>query len=275
MTDFSNAMLVFWKDWREMRRNYQVIAPILFVPLIFAVILPSIIFFVPTMFGIPESSFQIIGPIFQSLPPEIREMVATMGGQQQMLYIFGLYFFAPFFLIIPLMASSVLASDSFAGEKDRKTLEALLATPLSDGELLLGKILVSFIPAMAVTVLSFAMYCVVIDLAAMPLFNGAVLLPNLLWTELIFLVTPTVALAGIGVTVIVSFKVKGYREAQQLSAILLIPVLAVIFAEISGLIIFGPLMILILGVGFAALDVVVFKVGIALFNREELLMKGI
>ena len=45
---------------------------------------------------------------------------------QVMIYIMALYFFAPFFLIIPQMASSVIVSDSFAGEKERKTIEAPL-----------------------------------------------------------------------------------------------------------------------------------------------------
>ena len=56
------------------------------------------------------------------------------------------------------MASSVIASDSFAGEKERKTIEALLATPLSDSELFVGKVLVAFIPAVLVTFASFAVY---------------------------------------------------------------------------------------------------------------------
>ncbi|MCL2477336.1 ABC transporter permease subunit [Candidatus Bathycorpusculum sp.] len=86
-----------------------------------------------------------------------------MTQTQLMVYIMALYIFAPMFLIIPIMASSVLASDSFAGERERKTIEALLATPISDSELLLGKILVSFIPAMIVTIASFAAYTIILD----------------------------------------------------------------------------------------------------------------
>ena len=72
------------------------------------------------------------------------------------------------------MASSVLGSDSFAGEKERKTIEALLATPISDSELLLGKILVSFIPAMLVTFMSFGVYALVVDVITIGVFNGMV-----------------------------------------------------------------------------------------------------
>ena len=270
----ANSMLVFWKDWREIRRNMQVIGPILIVPLLFSAVLPAIIFLIPSLMGVPMSEFNNIGAMFDYLPADLKALVAVMTPQQSMVYVFGLYFFAPFFLIIPLMASSVLASDSFAGEKDRKTLEALLATPLTDGELMLGKILVSFIPSMVVTILAFLLYCTVVDLASYSIFGGVLLLPNILWMALIFGVTPTIALAAIGIMVIVSSRVKGYREAQQLSAILVLPILGLIFAQIGGVIFFGPLMLTALVLIFSVVDVIVFRIGIKLFQREEILMKS-
>jgi len=169
----------------------------------------------------------------------------------------------------------MLASDSFVGEKDRKTIEALLATPLTDGELLLGKILVSFIPSMLVTLLAFGAYSAVVDITAFALFGGRILLPNLLWFALIFCVTPAVALAGIGVTVVVSVRVKGFREAQQLSALLVLPVMLRIFSEVGGLLMLGPTMLVLLIVGFVVLDLIVFKVGTGLFRREEILVKSV
>jgi len=234
-----------------------------------------IIILVPAMMTIPGTSFNIPTTMFENLPLEVKLEIAGMNATQQIVYIFALYFFAPFFLIIPIMASSVLASDSFAGEKDRKTIEALLATPLTDGELLLGKILVSFIPSMLVTFLAFVAYSAVVDITAFALFGGRTLLPNLLWFALIFIVTPAVALAGIGVTVIVSVRVKGFREAQQLSALLVLPVMLLIFSEVGGLLMFGPTMLAMLIVGFVVLDLIVFKLGTSLFRREEILVKSI
>ncbi|MDI9643832.1 MAG: ABC transporter permease subunit [Candidatus Verstraetearchaeota archaeon] len=268
-----NAMVVFWKDWKEIRRNYQVLAPILFVPMIFTTVLPLMLVVVPSAVGVPGTTIQFLGPMFENLPEEIKAAVEGMVVEQSMIYIFALYFFAPFFLIIPIMASSVIASDSFAGEKDRKTLEALLATPLTDGELLLGKVLVAFIPSMLVTVASFALYCVVVDLAYVLRFGGEALLPNALWLMLIFGVTPAVALAGIGLTVIISLRVKGYREAQQMSAVLIVPVLALVFAQVGGAIFFGQTMILLMAAAFAFVDAVVLALGIKRFRREDLLTK--
>jgi len=270
-----NAMLVFSKDWREIRRNWQVVGPLVVVPMLITVMLPLVIILIPTMMTIPGTSLNIPVTMFENLPLEVKLEIAGMNISQQMVYVFALYFFAPFFLIIPIMASSVLASDSFAGEKDRKTIEALLATPLTDGELLLGKILVSFIPSMLVTILAFTVYTVAVDVAAFALFGGRILLPNLLWFVLIFCVTPAVSLAGIGITVIVSVRVKGFREAQQLSALLVLPIMLLIFSELGGLIMFGPTMLALLIAGFVAMDLIVFRLGMSIFRREDILVKSV
>ena len=267
------AKLVFRKDWREIRRNWQVILPIIILPLMISVVLPVILIVISSM--VPASETQIIGfdTLIQNLPATVHEQLAGMTEIQVMIYITGLYFLAPFFLIIPLMTSSVIASDSFAGEKERKTIEALLATPISDSELLFGKMLVSFIPSMIVTIVSFVIYSTVFDLLSFSMFNGMLLLPNLDWILLIFCLAPTVALASIGLTVIVSAKVKGFREAQQISAILLIPIFALVLGQAAGAIIFGPLVIAVLTGLFVFIDLAVFRIGLKMFKREEILAK--
>jgi len=267
------AMLVFRKDWREVSRNWQVILPIVVVPLMISVLLPVLLTVIPSLAVTPGTPLSGFETMIENLPNHIQEQLAGMTQQQVMIYIMALYFFAPFFLIIPLMASSVIASDSFAGEKERKTIEALLATPISDGELFLGKMLVSFIPSMIVTGISFFLYSTVFDLLSFSIFNDALLLPNLDWILLIFGLAPVVALASIGLTVMISAKVKGFREAQQISVILLIPILALVFGQVTGAIIFGPMVITALIGLFAIIDLAVFKIGVKLFKREEILSK--
>ncbi len=267
------AILVFRKDWLEVSRNWQVILPIVVVPLMISVILPVILTLIPSLATTPGTPFSGFETMVENLPNHVLEQLAGMTQQQVIIYIMALYFFAPFFLIIPLMASSVIASDSFAGEKERKTIEALLATPISDGELFLGKILVSFVPSMIVTSLSFSVYSTVFDLLSFNIFNGALLLPNLDWIILIFGLAPALALASIGLTVMISAKVKGFREAQQISVILVIPILALVFGQVTGAIILGPLVITALIGFFAIIDLVVFNIGVKLFKREEILSK--
>ena len=268
------AWLVFKKDWLEIKRNWQVLLPIIILPIIFSVVLPVIVLGIsstptPTT-NMSTSDFQSLIP---NLPAEIQTQLAQFSPNQILIYIMVLYFFAPFFLIIPVMASSVMGSDSFAGERERKTIEALLATPISDSELLLGKILVSFIPAMLVTFVSFGVYATIVDALTVGMFNGMLLLPNVNFLIMIFGVAPTIALCSIGLTVIISAKVKGFKEAQQISVVLLLPVLGLVFAQISGVLVLGPLVLAALIGVLAIVDVAVFYVGVKIFRREEILSK--
>ena len=270
--NFHNAWLVFKKDWLEIKRNWQVLLPIIIVPIIFAVIFPVVIGGIgnASVQDVSDQDFQALIP---NLPMDIQNMLATMTPNQSMVYIMVLYFFAPFFLIIPVMASSVLGSDSFAGERERKTIEALLATPISDSELLLGKILVSFIPAMLVTYVAYGLFMGIVDVMTFDMFGGMLLLPNANWLVMMFGVTPAIALCSIGLTVMISSKVKGFREAQQISVVLLLPILGLVFAQISGLVVLGPLILAALIGILAAVDIAIFYVAVKIFRREEILAK--
>jgi ABC-type Na+ efflux pump permease subunit len=270
--NMSKAWLVFKKDWMEIKRNWQVLLPIIIVPIIFSVVLPAIVLLISGT-PIEDAQNSDFETLINILPMDIQAQLAQFTPNQIMEYIMVLYFFAPFFLIIPIMASSVIGSDSFAGERERKTIEALLATPISDSELLMGKILVSFIPAMVITFASFGLYTVVVDSITYGMFNGMLLLPNLNFLVMILGVAPTLALCSIGLTVIISAKVKGFKEAQQISVVLLLPVLGLVFAQISGLLILGPLVLVALIAILVGVDVAVFYVGVHIFQREEILSK--
>lgn len=268
-----NVILVFMKDWREIRRNWQIILPVITIPIVFSVFLPLVTLLIPYLAGTSMSATQGFESLINNLPSQVQLEMAEMTEQQRTIYMIALYFFAPFFLIIPLMASSVLASDSFAGEKERKTIEALLATPISDSELFLGKTMVSFVPAMAVTTLAFVLYSVIVNAISFSVFGGRMLLPNLVWMLLIFGVAPTIALAGIGLTVIISARVKGAREAQQISALLLIPIFILLFGQASGAVVLGPLVVMALIGLFVVIDALVIYLGVRLFHREEILSR--
>jgi len=264
--------LVFKKDWIEIKRNWQVLLPIIILPLIFSVLFPLII---STISSIPvdEMSSGDFQTLLALLPIDTQVLLEQMTQTQLTVYVMALYIFAPLFLIVPIMTSSVLASDSFAGERERKTIEALLATPISDSELFMGKTLVSFIPAMIVTVISFVTYTIILDIATVGLFNGMLLLPNLTLVIMILGVAPTLALCSIGLTVLISSKVKGFKEAQQISVLLLLPVFGLMFGQIFGILILGPVLLAVLIIIFAAMDVAIFYVGIKVFHREDILSK--
>ena len=262
-------LLVFRKDWLEVRRNWEIMVPIIIVPLIFSVVLPSIMLLIPGGTGGGSSEF---GPLLANLPVSVQAELVGLTEGQTIMYIMLVYVFAPFFLLIPAMASTVIASDSFAGEKERKTIEGLLATPLSDGELLVGKIMVAFVPSMIVTLLSFTVYTMLVDTLLFESFNRFIL-PTVNWVLIIFLLAPVTAVTGIALTVIVSARVKGFREAQQLSVLIIVPIMGLIFGQMFGLLLLIPTVILILFAIFVVVDVIILKVGLDMFEREEILSR--
>ena len=272
MIRLRKVALVFKKDWLEIRSNLQVLLPLLFVPVVFAVVLPAVAV-VPTLSIPSQASSEGLLAIMKTLPAHVRQEIVGMTGQQAIAYMMLLYLFAPVFLIIPIMVSSVIASDSFAGEKERKTIEALMATSLSDAEMLLGKILVSFVPAVAVTAVAFVIYSAVVDSLTLGLFNGRLLLPNTIWLSLIFGLAPTVAFADIGLTVVISARVKGVREAQQISALLLVPLFAAVLGQASGSMFFDPLLITALTVLLMAFDIIILVASIKAFGRDHVLAR--
>ena len=272
MMRVSKVRLVFWKDWLEVKRNWQILLPVIVIPFMFAVVLPILVMAIPSLSSASTSQQEDPASLIRALPGDVSQELQGMTAQQALVYIMSLYFFAPFFLVVPLMASSVIASDSFAGEKERKTMETLFATPLSDGELFLGKVLVAFVPSMVVTVVSFLVYSTIVNMVSYVTLSR-ILLPNTVWILLIFGVAPEIALAGIGLTVMISTRVKGFREAQQISALLLIPILMLVFGQLSGAMLLGPAVVASLIAVFGILDVLLFYIGIRTFKREEILSK--
>jgi ABC-2 type transport system permease protein len=263
----SNVRVVFRKDWIEIARNWQVLFPVVVVPIVFSLLLPLFISNFPTSSG-------ALGPLqglLNSLPSDVKQQLASFNQQQTTFYMVSVYFFAPFFLVIPLIASSVIASDSFAGEKERRTIEALLATPISDSEMFLGKMLVAFVAAMLATIGSFLVYASSVDAISAHLFQGRLILPSEAWFVLVFLLAPTVSLASVGLTVTISARVKGFREAQQINAILIVPILILIFSEVWVAVILGPFVIASLAASFGVVDLLMFWAGVRLFRREEIL----
>jgi ABC-2 type transport system permease protein len=271
MIRLQKVALVFKKDWLEIRRNWQVLLPLICVPIVFAVVLPEVAV-MPTLSIPSQASSEGLLVIMKALPAHIRYEIVGMTGQQAIAYMMLLYLFAPVFLIIPIIVSGVIASDSFAGEKERKTIEALLATSLSDAEMLFGKILVAFVPAVTVTAVAFAIYSAVVDYMTFGLF-GRFLLPNMVWLSLIFGLAPAVAFADIGLTVIVSARVRGVREAQQISALLLVPLFGVVLGQASGSLFFDPILITALTSLFIVLDTIILGASIRAFGRDRILAR--
>lgn len=178
----------------------------------------------------------------------------------------------PFLLLVvgffPTSFSLVIALETFVGEKERKSLEPLLATPLTNGQLYLGKMLASVIPPLFASYLGIAVYLVGLALTV----GWTPSLQLFVQTILITTVQGVVMVAG---AVIVSSQTTSARAANLLASFIIVPMALLI--QFEAVIMFWGnytgLWWIILGLVVAGALLV--RMGLHVFNREELLGRDI
>jgi len=188
---------------------------------------------------------------------------------RRLIYVGANYLLAPFFLMIPLMAASVISADSFAGEKERGTLETLLFAPVDMRSLFTGKVLASFVPAVIVSLVTFLLCAVSVNLAAWPLFHR-IFFPQLNWLPLMLLVIPGVALLAILINVFISARVATFQAAYQMGGTVVLPVLLLVVGQATGVLVLSGLVVTLAGLVVAAIDLVLLWQVLRHLDRNQL-----
>jgi ABC-2 type transport system permease protein len=261
------------KDLLTVRRSPAVMLPLIILPVILIVVLPAGLGLAARL--LPEAianETSDLQQLMESLPPSVQEQMVGLSGGDSVMIAMLVYLFVPMYLIVPMMVSAVIAADSFVGERERKTLEALLHTPLTDTELLLAKMLSSWTAALAVTLVTFILYSLVVNLVGWQAMGGP-FFPNLTWLLLVFWVAPAVAGLGLAVTVLISSRVKTFQEASQLGGIVVLPIVILMVAQLAGIVFLGPAITLVLGAVIWVIDTGLLWFGVKTFRREELLAR--
>lgn len=227
------------KEWRESLRNKMVLFGVIFLPLI---LVGTAVFMLTT--GVAEED-----PIAQ-----------VVLFNTSLMY----------FMLLPAIIPLAIAVYSIVGEKEQTTLEPLLATPISDTELFLGKALASVIPAVLVNWISFGLF-----LGVTRLLVGGFLLQTLTlpWLASIFGLTPLLALFSVGVTMIVSSRASDARAAYQFSSLAILPGLVPLIVYSSMKTIVDMRLILLEAALLVVAGAVVLYFAVKLFRREQILTR--
>jgi ABC-type Na+ efflux pump permease subunit len=264
---------IAYRDLLVVVRSKGVMLPMLILPALLMVLLPALIGYGgPLMAAQFPSEMDDIQIFLDNMPENIADELREYNDVQKMVVIFINYLFAPFFLIMPIMVASNIAANSFAGEKERKTLEAVLYTPVTDAELFVGKLLSAWIPAIGVAIMSFVLYGITANAAAWPAVKR-VFFPNLMWIILVFWVSPAAAGFGLGTMILVSSRVSTYQEASQIGGIVVLPIVMLILGQISGVLYLSPGVVLLLGTVLFAIDAFVLWFAVRTFQREAVITK--
>ena len=176
------------------------------------------------------------------------------------------------FIILATVIPTAVASYSIVGEKIEKTLEPLLATPLTNGEIILGKILSAFIPSILATYLGAFIFMIGIDILTFQQL-GYILYPN--WTAAVFLVlaTPLACVFGTEFNTLISIRVSDARTAQSYGGAIYFPLLVVFILGEAGYISLDIKTILIFSVILVLIDIIIFFINKTLFKREEMITR--
>ena len=258
--NFQNAYAVAMKDLKEVFSNIGIYGPMFGVPMFFAIVLPALTLYIATT-AAPATALALVQLPVQANDMYLKSIAFTL--------FFAVNVLGPIFMTMPIFTASVIAADSFVGEKERKTGEALLSMPISDNELFVGKLLASFLPAVILTVFVFTLYGLMVDFLSYGQFHAYVL-PTVPWLMMLA-ASPLLAIAGMGIVVFVSSNVKSIKEAQQISSLLVLPVLLLPFAAIFGetkitfLFMFYLILVLIVA------DCLIVYVAIKRFKKESML----
>ena len=260
------------KDLKVALQNKGVVLPIVIVPLILFVIFPWVMVYASSMADVTGTSLSNVDEILARMPSGLLNELSGYTQDQQLIVFSLVYMLAPMFLILPLMVSSVLAADSFAGEKERKTLEALLYTPTTDRELFTAKLLGAWTAAVTVALFSFVVYAVMVNAAGWQSI-GRIFFPNRMWIALVFWVTPAVAGLGLVVMVFVSAQAQGFQDAYQTGGLVVLPVVALMIGQISGVMYFSLGVVFLVGLVIWLIDLGLLRMASKRFRRAELMTK--
>jgi len=251
------------KDLRAVTDNKRTLTVLFIVPLMMTVVLPSIFIFA---MGASSKDSGDLQNLLALLPAGAR-----IGSLSQMMAHLLLNNILPlFFLIIPVMVASVSAGSSFVGEKEKRTLETLLYSPLNLRQIFSAKVLASFILSMMVSLISFVLMLLVVEIETR-LALGFFMAPGINWLVLLPLVSPAVALIAIILIVRGSAKAQTVEEAQQKSVMLILPVVLLASVQFSGIMLIGPWALLGLGAALAVVALLALRGSVGKFQYETLL----
>jgi ABC-2 type transport system permease protein len=251
--------IIIKKEWAEVFKNRMVIFTVAFLPLILTAI-PLIV--LSTTNNIASGSGQSISS----------EICASDPNNPNCMQVFLVSQFLMMFMLIPLAIPVTFAAYSIVGEKNNKSLEPLLATPIQTSELLLGKSLAALIPAVIATYGSFL--CFLIG-AWIILADKSIIIAflDIRWLIAIIIVGPLMAFFAVNLSLMISSRVNDPRAAEQISMIVIVPVLAIFFGQMAGLIVLNTVVISIAAILLIIFDVLVYYFAEKVFQREIILTR--
>lgn len=249
------------KEFEEARHNKMIVMTLAILPVMILAISLGTLYAVQTGIGgeLSPSDLNGIPEYWRGMDP--KDAIGIMMVTQ----------FLFFFLIVPASIPVTIASYSIVGEKEAKSLEPLLATPIRTWELLLAKSLAATIPGVVISWLIFGLFVLGVKLIASPAVFDVV--TNPVWLIANLVVGPLLAALSVLLGVIASSRMNDPRAVQQLVAFLVVPIVLIGVGQSVGLFLVNTLMISLGALLVLAIDAGLLALAVRLFQRETILTR--
>ena len=249
------------REWRESLGNRLLVGMTILPPL---VILAAGIAAVATAALVPPSE-KDVAALYAASPA-----VAGLDPKDAVQGLIATYFLI-LFMLIPTVVPLTIAIYSVIGEKSARTLEPLLAAPVRVGELLLAKSLASAIPAVIVTWLAYGIYLGAVGILGSAAAVHAVTAPR--WILAILVMVPLLTLLSVNLGILISTRVNDVRVAQQIGGLVVVPVVGIGIAQVTGRVVINNEGFLQFSLFLIAADLIVFWLAKLAFQRENILVR--
>ncbi len=255
---------VIENEWAQLRRNKVVVITTFAPPFLF-VALALTVLYVSTFIDLNSAQVERINDALRaSLPANVVALGHTDAIRAALLNPFLILF-----EMLPIVVPLTVASYSIVGEKQNKSLETLLATPIRTWELLVAKAMAAAIPGIGATWYSFAIFLLAARFMVNPiLYHNLILSPT--WLIAISLLTPLFTMFAVSLGIIISSRVKDAQGAQQLGSLIVLPMVGAMIAQVAGAVDVNLSVILGTAMLVGVLDIGLLLAAVRLFRRESI-----
>lgn len=267
--NMKNVKLLMKKDWKGTIMKKEILLPMILLPVLFTILLP--IGMLMAVIIDPESitsDFGDIEPLLElmNINPAYNPVLKYSIFMIQIMIL-------PMFLMIPAIIPVMIASDSFAGEKERKTMENLALLPISKIELIFGKVLTAFIPSLVITFACFAGMGAIVNLMILEYLEGTLLIfGDISFLLVVFLMSPLLAFLNILIGTIISSRVKDLKSAQSVGGSLISPAIIILFVQLFNPTFLTPIPIIVISGIIGGLCLLFVDVANRLLDIERLIL---
>lgn len=252
------------RDLTVMVRNKAVIAPAILVPALL-VTMTAVGTWLVSRSGDTLVQAQAV---LDQIPEGLLAGDASMPLEVRLALVTATYLVPPILIVVPLLVVSLLATDAVAGERERGTIEGVMLSPITERELMVGKVAGPLAVGLTVGLLAHLIYAVVVNIVLWPRLDGLAL-PTGNWLVTVLWFGPAFTVLALAAVVLVSARARTVQSAYQISGALVLPLVLLTLGQATGVVLLKPWIGLVSGAVLLGLSVVLTVVGSSWLSRER------